>query len=37
MLFPLKKINNKEVQNYHKEYEKFEYFNNLTPKEKKRT
>ena len=35
MLFPLKKINNKEVQNYHKEHEKYEYFNNLTPKEKK--
>lgn len=35
MIFPLKLINNREVKNYHKEYEKWEYYNTLTPKEKK--
>lgn len=35
IIFPLKKINNREVQNYHKDFEKWEYYNNLTPKEKK--
>lgn len=35
IIFPLKKINNREVQNYHKEFEKWEYYNSLSPKEKK--
>lgn len=35
ILFPLKKINSREIANYYKEYEKWEYYNNLSAKEKK--
>jgi hypothetical protein len=35
IIFPLNKINSREISNYFKEYEKWEYYNNLPPKEKK--
>lgn len=33
IIFPLEKINNKEISNYIKEYEKYEYYNSLSKKE----
>lgn len=33
IIFPLEKINNREISNYIKEYEKFEYYNSLSKKE----
>ena len=33
IIFPLEKINNKEIFNYIKEYEKYEYFKNLSKKD----
>ena len=37
IIFPLEKINNREITNYIKEAEKYEVFNNLSNKEKKET
>lgn len=34
IIFPLEKINNREIKNYIKEYEKFDYYNSLSKKEK---
>jgi len=33
IIFPLEKINNREISNYIKEYEKYEYYNSLSKKE----
>lgn len=33
IIFPLEKINNKEISNYIKEYEKYEYYKSLSKKE----
>jgi hypothetical protein len=33
VIFPLEKINNREISNYIKEYEKYEYYNSLSKKE----
>jgi hypothetical protein len=33
IIFPLEKINNKEISNYIKEYEKYEHYSNLNKKE----
>lgn len=33
IIYPLEKINNKEISGYIKEYEKYEYYNNLSKKE----
>jgi hypothetical protein len=33
IIFPLEKINNREISNYIKEYEKYEYFKNLSKKD----
>jgi len=35
IIFPLEKQNNREISNYIKEFEKYEYYENLTAKEKK--
>lgn len=35
IIFPLQKINMREIVNYHKELEKFEFYDNLSAKEKK--
>jgi len=35
IIFPLEKQNNKEISSYIKDYEKFEHYDNLTPKDKK--
>lgn len=35
VIFPLEKQNNREISNYIKEYEKYEYYESLTAKEKK--
>jgi hypothetical protein len=34
VIFPLQKVNSREIKNYYKELEKFEYYDNLTKKEK---
>jgi hypothetical protein len=34
VIFPLQKINSREIKNYYKELEKFEYYDNLSKKEK---
>ena len=34
IIFPLQKINSKEIKNYFKDFEKFEFYNNLSKKEK---
>jgi hypothetical protein len=34
VIFPLQKVNSREIKNYYKELEKFEYYYNLTKKEK---
>ncbi len=35
IIFPLQKINSREIKNYYKELEKFEFYENLSAKEKK--
>ena len=35
VIFPLKKINSREIANYYKDYEKWDYYDKLPPKEKK--
>jgi hypothetical protein len=34
VIFPLQKVNSREIKNYYKELEKFEYYDNLSKKEK---
>jgi hypothetical protein len=34
IIFPLQKVNSREIKNYYKELEKFEYYDNLSKKEK---
>lgn len=34
IIFPLEKINNREIKNYIKEYEKFDYYSSLSKKDK---
>jgi hypothetical protein len=34
IIFPLEKINNREISNFIKDYEKYEFYSNLTKKEK---
>ena len=34
IIFPLEKINNREIKNYIKEFEKYEYYSNLSKKDK---
>jgi hypothetical protein len=35
IIFPLQKVNSREIKNYYKELEKFEFYDNLPAKEKK--
>jgi len=34
IIFPLQKVNSREIKNYYKEFEKYEFYNNLSKKEK---
>jgi len=34
IIFPLQKVNSREIKNYYKELEKFDFYNNLSKKEK---